>query len=46
MFSPSEKTLFDELEKCISNVESEMSKPVSFDVFLEKLEKEIAKSNN
>ena len=45
VFAPSEKTLFDELEKCMSNVESEMSEPVSFDVFLEKLEKEIAKSN-
>jgi hypothetical protein len=29
----------------MSNVESEMSEPVSFDVFLEKLEREIAKSN-
>jgi hypothetical protein len=30
----------------MSNVESEMSQPVSFDVFLEKLEKEIANSSN
>jgi len=30
----------------MSNVESEMSQPVSFDVFLEKLDEEIAKSNN
>ncbi len=46
VFTPSEKTLFDFLEKCMSNVESKMSQSVSFDVFLNKLEKEIAKNTN
>ncbi len=46
VFAPSEKTLFDELEECMTNVMSKMSEPVSFDVFLNKLEEEIAKSNN
>jgi hypothetical protein len=46
VFAPSEKTLFDELEKCMSNVESEMSQPVSFDVYLNKLYEEIEKNTN
>jgi hypothetical protein len=46
VFAPSEKTLFDELEECMSNVKSKMSDPVSFDVFLKELDEEIAKSDN
>jgi len=44
VFGASEKTLFDELEECMLNVKSEMSEPVPFDVFLDKLDKEIANS--
>jgi len=42
VFAPSEQTLFEELEECMNNVCSELNEEVSFDVFLKRLEKEIA----
>jgi hypothetical protein len=45
VFAPSEKTLFDELEECMSNIESEdMWETYTLDVYLDKLRKEIAKN--
>ncbi len=45
VFAPSEKTLFNELEGCMSNIESEdMWETYTLDVYLDKLRKEIAKN--
>ena len=45
VFAPSEKTLFDELEGCMSNIESEdIWETYPLDVYLGKLRKEIAKN--
>jgi len=46
VFHPSEKTLFKELEEYMTNVKLEMNEPTSFDIFLSKLDKEIAKNTN
>jgi hypothetical protein len=46
VFHPSEKTLFEELDECMSNIESVMSQSISFDVYLNKLYEEIEKNTN
>ena len=46
VFTSSKKTLFDELEECMFNIESEMSGSVPFDVFLNRLDEEIAISTD
>jgi len=47
VFAPSEKTLFGELEECMSNIESEeMWETYPLDVYLDKLREEIANSSN
>jgi len=46
VFTPSERTLFEDLEECMSNVESEMCETYTLEEFLDKLDKEIAKSND
>ena len=47
VFAPSEKTLFGELEECMTNIESEeMWETYPLDVYLDKLREEIANSGN
>lgn len=47
VFAPSEKTLFGELEECMTNIESEeMWETYPLDVYLDKLREEIANSSN
>jgi hypothetical protein len=39
VFAPSEQTLFEELEECMNNVNSELNEEVPFDVFFKAVRK-------